>query len=287
MKHHRREGDIRMKTALITGAAGGMGRATAELLLRAGWAVWGLDLREPASLPGLRFLQADLSDPASVEAAAETLRAEGVRLNAVVHLAGLYNLDSLVELDEVAWDRIFQVNLYGPWRVNRALLPLLAPEARIVITTSELAPLDPLPFTGLYAVTKAAMDKYAAALRMELQLLGHRVVVLRPGAVDTGLLNVSTERLRAFCEHTAHYAPNAARFRRIVDRVEARKVPPERVAELVLWILTCQSPKAVYSINRNPLLLLMNALPTRLQCGIIRQILKAPKASKTEGDTAP
>lgn len=276
-----------MKTALITGVAGGMGRATAELLLRAGWAVWGLDLREPAALPGLRFLQTDLTDPASVEAAAEALRAEAVRLDAVVHLAGLYDLDSLVEIDEAAWDRIFQVNLYGPWRVNRAVLPLLAPEARIVITTSELAPLDPLPFTGLYAVTKAALDKYAAALRMELQLLGHRVVVLRPGAVDTGLLDVSTARLTAFCANTTHYAPNAARFRRIVDRVEARKVPPERVAELVLRVLTCRGLRPVYSLNRNPLLLLMNALPTRLQCGIIRQILKAAKEKKPEEETVP
>lgn len=268
-----------MQTALITGVAGGMGRAAAERLLREGWAVWGLDLREPGNLPGLRFLRTDLTDPASVEAAAGALNAAGVRLNALVHLAGLYDLDSLVELDEAAWDRVFQVNLYGPWRVNRALLPLLAPAARIIITTSELAPLDPLPFTGLYAVTKAALDKYAAALRMELQLLGHRVVVLRPGAVDTGLLDVSTARLEAFCAHTAHYAPNAARFRRIVDRVEARKIPPERVAELVLRVLTCRSPRAVYTINRNPLLLLMNALPIGVQCGIIRQILKTPTAS--------
>ena len=269
-----------MDTVLITGVAGGMGRATARRLLEAGRAVWGLDLREPAGLPGLRFLRADLTDPASVEAAAEALGAAGVRLNAVVHMAGLYDLDSLVELEEAAWNRIFQVNLFGPWRVNRALLPLLAPEARILITTSELAPLDPLPFTGLYAVTKAALDRYAAALRMELQLLGHRVVVLRPGAVDTGLLDVSTARLDAFCAHTAHYAPNATRFRRIVDRVEARKIPPERVAELVLQVLRCRSPRAVYAINRNPLLLLMNALPTAVQCWIIRQILKAPKQAR-------
>ena len=274
-----------MKTALITGVAGGMGRAAAEALLREGWAVWGLDLREPAALPGLRFLRADLSDPADPEAVARTLEREGVRLNAVVHLAGLYDLDSLVEIDEAAWNRIFQVNLYGPWRVNRALLPRLAPEARIVIATSELAPLEPLPFTGLYAVTKAALDKYAAALRMELQLLGHRVVVLRPGAVDTGLLDVSTARLEAFCENTAHYAPNAARFRRIVERVEARKIPPERVAELVCKAVTVRRPRDVYAINRNPLLLLMNALPARAQQGIIRQILKAPKASSAKEES--
>jgi hypothetical protein len=59
------------------------------------------------------------------------------------------------------------------------------------------------------------------------------------------------------------------------------------VAELVLRVLTVRSPRNVYSLNRNPLLLLMNLLPTRLQCGIIRQILKPPKESKPEEEAAP
>jgi NAD(P)-dependent dehydrogenase (short-subunit alcohol dehydrogenase family) len=264
-----------MKTVLITGAAGGMGGAAAERLLGAGWAVIGLDLRRPeVQTAGLRFLCCDLTDPQSVEEVFRELWEEGVHLDAVLHMAGLYDLDSLVEIEEEAWDRIFQVNLYGPYRVNRAALPLLGKGARIVLTTSELAPLDPLPFTGIYAVTKAALDKYAASLRMELQLLGIRVVVLRPGAVDTKLLDVSTRKLDAFCEKTPHYAPNAANFRRVVGRVEARKVPPEKVAALAERILTRRRPRDVYTINRNPLLLLLNALPNRLQRWIVRQILK-------------
>ena len=262
------------KTVLVTGAAGGMGRAAAKALLDRGDAVWGLDLREPEGLAGLRFLRADLTDPASVEEALGRLRGEGVRLDAILHMAGLYDLNSLVEIDEADWDRIFQVNLFGVYRVNRGALPLLKPGARILITTSELAPLDPLPFTGLYAVTKTALDRYAAALRMELQLLGVAVTVLRPGAVDTPLLGVSTDRLEAFCQNTAHYAPNAARFRRIVNRVEARKVPPERVAALALRALDSPRPRAVYTVNRNPLLLLMNALPGGLQRWLIRLVLK-------------
>ena len=262
------------KTVLVTGAAGGMGRAAAKALLDRGDAVWGLDLREPEGLAGLRFLRADLTDPASVEEALGRLRGEGVRLDAILHMAGLYDLNSLVELGEADWNRIFQVNLFGVYRVNRLFLPLLKPGARILITTSELAPLDPLPFTGLYAVTKTALDRYAAALRMELQLLGVAVTVLRPGAVDTPLLGVSTDRLEAFCQNTAHYAPNAARFRRIVNRVEARKVPPERVAALALRALDSPRPRAVYTVNRNPLLLLMNALPGGLQRWLIRLVLK-------------
>lgn len=260
---------------LITGAAGGMGLAAAKKLLKTGNTVYGLDLRQPEPMPeGLRFIQTDLMDPASVRQAFEALQREGVRLRAILHMAGLYDLNALTELEEEAWRRIFAVNLDAVYRVNRTFLPLLEPKGRILITTSELAPLDPLPFTGLYAVTKAALDKYASALRMELQLLDLRVIVLRPGAVDTSLLDVSTAKLDAFCANTKRFAPNAQRFRNIVNRVEARKIPPERVAELTVRILEASHPRDVYSINRNPLLLLLNALPNRVQRSIIRKILK-------------
>ena len=262
------------KTALVTGAAGGMGLACAKRLLAEGYTVYGLDLREPEPTEGLRFLKTDLTDPASVEAAAAALTAAGVRLDCIVHLAGIYDLNSLIEMPEEEFRRIFEVNLFGVYRVNRCCFPLLRQGARIVITTSELAPLDPLPFTGIYAITKTALDSYAAALRMELQLLGCRVVVLRPGAVDTGLLQTSTRRLEAFCENTTHYACNAARFRRIVERVEARKLPPERIAGLVLRSLNAGRPRPVYSVNRNPLLLLLDALPLRMQCRVIKRVLK-------------
>ena len=114
-------------------------------------------------------------------------------------------LDSLVEMSHADFDRIMQVNLYGVFNVNKAFLPFLCSGSRIIITTSELAPLDPLPFTGIYAVTKGALDKYAYSLCMELQLIGIRVSVIRAGAVKTDMLGASTAALDGFCERTALY----------------------------------------------------------------------------------
>lgn len=262
-----------MKTAIITGAAGGMGRACAARLLTEGWDVWGLDLREPADMPGLHFLRIDLTDEKSAADAATALAEEGVRADCLLHMAGVYELGSLVEMEEGDWERAFSVNLFGPYRVNRAFLPLLKDGGRIVLTSSELAPLDPLPFTGIYGITKAALEKYAFSLRMELQLLGYRVIVLRPGAVDTGLLNVSTDKLDRFCRSTKLYPGGAERMRAIVDKVEARKISPERIAEKVSKILRSSRPRYVYTVNRNPLLLLMNALPDPVQCALIRMLL--------------
>ena len=264
-----------MARYLVTGANGGMGRAICRALTDRGDEVVGIDLKAPEEATPWTVIPADLCDPASLAAAFDAIAAGG-RLDGVIHAAGLYDLGSLVEMGEAEFLRIFNVNLFGAYRVNRLALPFFAPGARIVLITSELAPLDPLPFTGIYAITKTALDAYADALRMELQLLGYPVVTIRPGAVDTGMLPASTAALERFCASTGLYGVNAARFREVVDRVEAKKVPPERLARVVTRALTVRRPKLVYALNRNPLLRLLDLLPRRLQLAIIRRILKKP-----------
>lgn len=262
-----------MSAVLVTGAAGGMGRAVCTRLHQEGYTVFGLDIA-PLEDTLWHYIRTDLTDGSQVEAAFQTVAAQTDGLYAIVHMAGVYELNSLVEMTEQEFARVLDINLMACFRVNRSFLPLLQKGSRVLITTSELAPLDPLPFTGIYGISKTVLEKYAHSLRMELQLLGIRVSVLRPGAVRTGLLSVSTQRLEDFCANTTHYACNAQRFRRIVDRVEAKNIPPERVARLVGEMLRCRRLRLCYNINRNPLLRLLNAFPLRIQAWIIRRILK-------------
>ena len=243
-----------MKTVVITGAAGGMGAAAAKALAASGYTVFALDKRAGEGAAHIIPVAVDVTDAASVQRAFDLVRAQTDEVYAILHFAGVYRLDSLVEMSEARFTGAFDVNLFGVYRINKTFLPLLKAGSRIVITTSELAPLDPLPFTGIYALTKAALEKYAASLRMEVQLLGIAVSVLRPGAVDTGLLGDSTRELDAFCENTRLYPCNADRFRRIVNGVEAKSVPPERIAGVALRALSARRPRPVYSVNRNPLL---------------------------------
>ena len=109
---------------------------------------------------------------------------------------------------------------------------------------------------------------------MELQLLGISVSVLRAGAVDTGMLGVSTAALDRFVDHTELYSCNAKRFKKIVDGVEAKKIPPEKIAQKAEKILSKKNPAFIHHINRNPLLLMLNALPRSAQLAIIKNILK-------------
>ena len=263
-----------MKYVLVTGASGGMGKATVKRLLSEGYGVFALDLGGYPEEEGIVSITADVTKEESLLAAKEKILSYTKELYAIVHFAGVYMLDSLIEIERERFERAFRINLFGAFLVNRIMLSLLTKGSRILITTSELAPLSPLPFTGLYAVTKSALDKYAYALRMELQLIGITVSVLRAGAVDTGMLGASTDALDRFCENTTHYACNAERFKRIVERVEARKISPEKLAKRVSRVLGAKKPRFAYAINRNPLLLLAEALPLRLRFFAIRQLLK-------------
>lgn len=263
-----------MKYILITGAYGGMGQKTVQALANQGFFVFALDKNVAEPSDNVLPIRADITDEDSIKQAYETVSKITDTLDAIVHFAGIYMLDSLVEMDRRDFERAFEINLFGAFSVNKIFLPLLKSGSKIVITTSELARLDPLPFTGIYALTKVALDKYAYSLRMELQLLGISVSVLRAGAVDTGMLGASTDALDRFCNNTKIYSCNAKRFKNIVDNVEARRVPPEKIARKVMKILGKKSPKFSYSINLNPLLILLDALPKRLRFFIIRQILK-------------
>ena len=263
-----------MKYVLITGAYGGMGKAATQAFKNAGYFVFALDKKVGEAEENVLPIETDVTSEESVKSAFEKVKSQTDELFAILHFAGIYTLDSLVEIDEKMFSLAFEVNVFGVYRVNKIFLPLVKQGGRVLITTSELAPLDPLPFTGLYAITKSALDKYAYSLRMELQLLGVSVIVLRPGAVKTDMLGVSTAALDKFCEKTQLYACNAKRFKSIVESVEARNVPPEKIAKKALNAVQKKKPKYVYKLNRNPLLLLLNILPQRMQTWAIKQVLK-------------
>ena len=263
-----------MKSILVTGAYGGMGKATIKRLSEQGYQVFALDIKAGEPLENVISIATDVTSEQSISEAFDKVKSQTDNLYAIIHFAGVYMLNSLVEMKTEDFDRIFDINFRGVYLVNKIFLPLLKNGSKILITTSELAPLDPLPFTGIYAITKSALDKYAYSLAMELQLLGIRVSVLRAGAVETNMLGASTTALDRFCNSTTLYSCNATRFKKIVDSVEARSIAPAKIAKKSVRIIEKKNPRFAYSINRNPLLLLLNILPKKFQLWIIKKILK-------------
>lgn len=153
-----------MKYVLVTGAFGGMGKSVTNALVRRGFGVFALDKRITEAGENVIPIECDVTDEESVKNAAAVVGGITDELYAVLHFAGVYMLDSLAEMETADFERIMRINFFGAFLVNKAFIPYLKSGGRIIMTTSELATLDPLPFTGIYAVSKAALDKYAYSL---------------------------------------------------------------------------------------------------------------------------
>ena len=123
----------------------------------------------------------------------------------------------------------------------RAMHPYLAKDGRIIIITSEVAGFDPMPFNGLYSMSKTALESYAQALRQELNLIGQRVITIRPGAVKTPLADGSIKATKALAERTKLYQKGAKRFSFIASKFMGTPIEPKKLAPQGI---DCKTPKA-------------------------------------------
>lgn len=259
---------------LITGAASGIGRAAVEHFIEHGHKVYGIDMSPVPERDGFHGFVVDITDEAAVLCVRDHLLAKGIVLDAVVNVAGIHKMASLVESDYNAMKRVVDINLTGAMLVNRVFHRCLRPGGRIVIVTSEVASFDPMPFNGLYSVTKTALDAYAQALRQELSLIGQSVVTIRPGAVATPLSSRSVKDTRDLAETTVLYQQQAKNFSGLAAKFMGKPIAPEKLAALIYKATTVKHPKLIYQKHRNVGLVLLNMLPKRWQCAIIRWLLR-------------
>lgn len=265
-----------MQYVLITGGASGMGRATALKLAQSGYHVFSCDIKKAKEEnENITQLIVDVTDIKSVQAAYDFVCSKTDKLFAVINFAGIIMMNSLIEISEEEFIRIFNVNVFGAYRVNKTFFPLIKNgKGRIIITTSEVAENKILPFNAIYGVSKKSLDAYAQGLTMELAFLDVPVITLRPGAVETPIIVDSNKEMEQLDQNTELYKNTIAKFKHIVDKEQGGTVSPERVAVLVLKILKKNNPKHVYKINVSKKLKLLNIIPTKLQSKIFKRILR-------------
>ena len=193
------------RTAFITGAATGIGKALVERLDREGWQCFGGYNRQPpdallaTSSERVRAVQCNITDDASVTSA----------LQEIAEAIGEGSLDLLVNnaastggagggIENVDIDRfkaLFEINLWGPVRVTQAALPFIrrSQDGRIINVGSASQYLT-IPMGSSYPVTKAALQRVTRALRAEMKPFGIQATCLEPGGVQTPMMDLSDEQ---------------------------------------------------------------------------------------------
>jgi NAD(P)-dependent dehydrogenase (short-subunit alcohol dehydrogenase family) len=174
-----------MKTAMIWGAGGGIGRALVDKLREEGWTVFAVAHDATAGdAAAVHALEADVTEEFDVQQAVMAAGQEAEAVDLWIYAAGDITAVPVSEMDAAAWNRIIGANLTGPYLTLRHSLPLLADEAHIVIFGAVSERLR-LPRLSAYAAAKAGVEAFAEALRKEER--NRRVTLVRPGAVDTPL----------------------------------------------------------------------------------------------------
>lgn len=181
-----------LRHLLITGAANGLGKATALHFARQGWRVTATDIDQEGliTLDGIEGITARVMDVTSDPSVSDVffeLEKAGDRLDLIINNAGIDRYIPFSEAPAEAFREIFEINLFGAYRVNLSFLPILnSPGGRIIQIGSESHHLA-LPFMP-YPLTKRGVEAYSLSLRQELKFRGIDVVVVRPGAIDTAFI---------------------------------------------------------------------------------------------------
>jgi len=215
------------------------------------------------TLPGVEPLSMDLRSDESVEACKRSIAAQTHGLDAIVNLAGLAGLVSLVEGDgpgEIA--RLMEVNVLGTARVNRAFFDLIrAGNGKIVNCSSEAGWMKAQPFVGPYYLSKHALETYNDSLRRELMFLGIPVILLRPGSFDTGMTRSIFSSFDTMLADTKLYGEVLRRLRPLMVWELERKNALDRFSKLLLKVLESPRPKPYYSLGTGWALAAMELLP--------------------------
>lgn len=266
--------DVTKKHIFVTGAASGIGRATAKDFAAMGHTVYAIDVKMPEYIDGAMCFAADIRNESELTKIKRELSEKNVEIDAIVCIAGVHTMAALAESDFADIKRVIDINLLGTMLTVRVFHTLLAPGGRVVIVTSEVATYTPMPFNGLYSVSKTALDCYADALRQELNLLGQKVVAVRPGAVATPLAFSSADTTEILAEKTELYRNESRHFASLVKKFTGTPLPPEKMAKTVCKAVLTKHPRLAYSKHRNIGLVLLSILPKRLQCAMIKSLLK-------------
>jgi short-subunit dehydrogenase len=257
-------------TAVVTGAASGIGASLTTSLLRCGATVFaadrdaaGLDRLMPAGPGELVRSVIDVTDPHAVRGLIDRAADHGGHLDYVFNNAGIVVGGNFEDMDEAAWRAIVDVNVWGViYGTQFAYARMITQGSGHIVNTASTAGVLPVARSTAYASTKHAVIGLSTSLREEASKYGVKVSVVVPGLVDTNIFA------------TAHNL-NGYDYARAVERVPFGKVSPQRAADYILAGVAKNRRVITFPAYNRVIISLYRMFPTR----IARLINTAPSTA--------
>ncbi|MFC4549924.1 MULTISPECIES: SDR family oxidoreductase [Halorussus] len=244
------------ETVLITGCSSGIGRETALAFLEDGWEVYAT-ARNPADIEalgekGCNIATLDVTEDDDVERVVDRILDEEGRIDCLVNNAGYAQLGPVEDVAVESVRSQFDVNVFGPHRLIRAVLPHMRQRRTgRIVNVSSVAGRVATPGMGIYNGSKFAMEAISDALRPEVDEYGIDVVLVEPGPVDTAFVERASSEIEGIERSDAYDTLYS-----ILDDSEAiggggpGAVHPREVAETILDAANVTDPEARYPVGR-------------------------------------
>ncbi|WP_224332477.1 SDR family oxidoreductase [Haloprofundus halobius] len=247
---------MKPETVLITGCSSGIGRATARAFLAEDWVVYAT-ARNPADIQqlgeeGCELATLDVTDQGDVDRVVDRIVDEQGAIHCLVNNAGYGQFGPIEDVPTEAVEKQFAVNVFGPHRLMRAVLPHMRAEGDgTIVNVSSVAGRVSFPGSGVYSGSKFALEAMTDALRAEVEEYGIDAVLVEPGPVETQFTDRAEEEVDDGMERSGAYES----FYKLFEDTQALggggpgAVPPRRVAEDIVNAASATKPAARYPVG--------------------------------------
>ncbi|MEO7040347.1 MAG: SDR family NAD(P)-dependent oxidoreductase [Candidatus Elarobacter sp.] len=248
------------EAVVVTGASSGIGAATAVAAAQAGFLTFAgvrrdVDARHVETLhPNVRAVRIDVTDAASIAAAAELVAASGLALRGAVSNAGIAVAGPMEFLPVDQLRRQFEVNVFGSVEVAQAFLPQLRRSRGRLVFVGSISGRLAVPFIAPYSASKFALRAIVDAMRVELRPAGIAVALIEPSSVKTPIWQKGRDSRGAMLgllppQAMERYRTQIEAVFRSTESEERIAIPVERVSQAILHALTARKPRSSYLIG--------------------------------------
>lgn len=283
-----------MSTVLITGASSGIGREASVRLAERGHHV----IASARTLPALEqvrkttkgridALELDVTSQDSVDAAKREIASiiGPAGIDVLINNAAYTLTGPLEEVGDADLKAQFETNVFGPMRMVRTFLPQMRERGsgRIINISSVVGRLA-LPFFGPYNATKHAIEALSDSLRNELKPFGIEVVIIEPGAINTGVSETDRKAMETHAAQGSPYADQIAKLLAFQKDINSNAAKPEVVARAIVRAVEAERPRARYVVpllRARALIALAEFLPTEVSDALLRSITGMRGAKST------